>query len=72
MCRREKCYTQGVTDLLNTLYSITSDCNELVAVQARAKRKVVKLVLVVITTFVVCWSPHQVTRQSVCSTPSVM
>ena len=25
MCRREKCYTQGVTDLLNTLYSITSD-----------------------------------------------
>ena len=39
------------------------NCNELVAVQARAKRKVVKLVLVVITTFVVCWSPHQVTRQ---------
>ena len=38
-------------------------CNELFAVQARAKRKVVKLVLVVITTFVVCWSPHQVTRQ---------
>jgi len=28
--------------------------------QARAKRKVVKLVLVVITTFVMCWSPHQV------------
>ena len=25
MCRREKCYTQGVTDLLNTLYSITTD-----------------------------------------------
>ena len=28
--------------------------------QARAKRKVVKLVLVVIATFVICWSPHQV------------
>ena len=28
--------------------------------QARAKRKVVKLVVVVITTFVTCWSPHQV------------
>ena len=28
--------------------------------QARAKRKVVKLVVVVIFTFVICWSPHQV------------
>ena len=31
-----------------------------VSPQARAKRKVVKLVLVVIATFVICWSPHQV------------
>ena len=30
-----------------------------VSPQARAKRKVVKLVLVVIATFVICWSPHQ-------------
>ena len=28
--------------------------------QARAKRKVVTLVLVVLATFVICWSPHQV------------
>ena len=31
-----------------------------VSPQARTKRKVVKLVLVVIATFVICWSPHQV------------
>ena len=31
-----------------------------VSPQARAKRKVVKLVLVVIAMFVVCWAPHQV------------
>ena len=52
------CYSMIVAKL----YCTTSPGERVggVSPQARAKRKVVKLVLVVIATFVICWSPHQV------------
>ena len=51
------CYSMIVAKL----YCVASPGERLggVSPQARAKRKVVKLVLVVILTFVVCWAPHQ-------------
>ena len=52
------CYSM----IICKLYSTSSPGERIPAItpQARAKRKVVKLVVVVIFAFVICWSPHQI------------
>ena len=48
--------------IIAKLYTTSSPGERVVCLspQAKAKRKVVQLVLVVLTVFVICWSPHQI------------